>query len=65
MAEIDENISSRNETLPAVAKYVLIMETETDGQSYRRHNKLQLDTTFKGTTTYRNPPLPSTEVENE
>jgi hypothetical protein len=54
VAEIEENISSRNETLTAVAKYVLIKETEMDGRSYWQHDKLQLDTTFEDTTTYRN-----------
>lgn len=47
MAGIDENISSRKETLTAVAKYVLIMEVTGV------HDKLKLDTTFECTTTYR------------
>ena len=49
MAGIDENISSgKKKTLTAVAKYVLNMEVTGT------HDKLNLEITFEGTTTYRN-----------
>jgi len=47
VAGIDENISS-GKNLTAVAKYVLIMEVAGI------HDKLNLNITFEGTTTYRN-----------